>query len=244
MTLSTSLLTDPTLRSQLQSVYETRKTTAIEAWEERPDQPAEAQMTMPDGTVETLTAIPFTAQQLERAFVDFDTWLDTMVQTGESSDASLATAMDRVAEVEAMNPANSAKIAATFSQDGVLLAYIREDGTLATSNGSEDLLAGISEEAETSGLSGEMLVDYLKTKVTERLADAYPYLDVESFDSETSPTIGEFANSWSAGFDADAVYEEALSDAQVRLDEARAWADRWQANLYEIQGLLMQAQSA
>lgn len=238
MTFSTSTLTDPTLRSQLQSVYETRKATAIEAWEERPDQPAEARMTMPDGTVETLTSIPITAQQLERAFVDFDTWLDTMVQTGESSDASLATAMDRLAEVEAMNPANSAKIAATFSQDGVLLAYIREDGTLATSNGSEDLLAGLSKEAETSGLSGEMLADHLKTKVTERLADAYPYLDVESFD------IGEFANRWSAGFDADAVYEEALYDAQARLDEARAWADRWQANLYEIQGLLMQAQSA
>ncbi|THV14230.1 hypothetical protein [Rhizobium rhizophilum] len=64
-----------------------------------------------------------------------------------------------------------------------------------------------------------------------------------TFDSETSPTIGEFATRWSTNFDAAAVYAEALADAQTRLDEAQDWADRWQASLYEIQGILMQAQS-
>lgn len=244
MTFSTSSLTDPTLRSQLQSVYENKKAAAVEAWEERPEQPTQATMTLADGSTETLTAITISADQISKAFVDFDTWLETMVQTGESTANSVADATDRLAEVEAMNPANSAGIAATFSQDGVLYAYIREDGTLVTSNGSEELLAGLSEDAEASGLSGEMLADYLTGKVTERLAAAYPYLEVETFDSETSPTIGEFANRWSDGFDADGVYADALADAQARLDEARDRADRWQANLYEIQGFLMQAQSA
>lgn len=192
--------------------------------------------------METLTAITISAEQIEKTFVDFDTWLETMVQSHESDQATLTNARDRLAEVEAMNPANSAGIAATFSQDGVLLAYIREDGTLVTSNGSEQLLAGLSEKAQASGLSGEMLADYLKSEVTERLAAAYADLDVETFDSETSPTIGEFATRWSANFDADAVCAEALADAQTRLDEAQDWADRWQANLYEIQGILMQAQ--
>lgn len=244
MTFSTSSLTDPSLRSQLQSVYESKKAAAVEGWDERPDLPAEAKMTMPDGSVETLTVIPITAEQMQRAFVDFDTWLETMVQTGESSATSVAHAMNRLADVETLNPANSAGIASTFSDNGVLLAYIREDGTLVTSNGSEELLSGLGEDAEASGLSGELLADYLATKVTERLAEAYPYLDVETFDSETSPTIGEFSRRWSNGFDADAVYADALADAQASLDEARDWADRWRANLYEIEGILMQTQSA
>jgi hypothetical protein len=244
MTFSTSTLTDPSLRSPLQSIYEARKTATLEAFQERPDQPTEALMVMPDGTTTTLTAVPITTQQLERAFVDFETWLVTMVQTAESSDTNLSIATDRLAEVEAMNPANSAKIAATFSQDGILLAYIREDGTLATSNGSEDLLAGLSDDAEAAGLGGEMLIDYLTTQISQRLAEAYPYLEMETFDSETSPTISEFADRWSAGFDADTIYAEALSDAEAGLEEARAWAERSQANLYAIQGLLLQTQSA
>lgn len=244
MTFSTSSLTDPTLRSQLQSVYESKKAAAVEGWDERPDVPAEATMTMPDGSVQRLTAIPITADQVQRAFVDFDTWLETMVQTGEHSDTSVSDAMGRLEQVEALNPDNSAMVASTFSDNGVLLAYIREDGTLVTSNGSEQLLAGLGEDAEASGLSGELLADYLATKVTERLTEAYPYLDVETFDSDTSPTIGEFSDRWSNNFDAAAVYADALADAQASLDEARSWAGRWQANLYEIQGILMQSQSA
>lgn len=244
MTFSTSSLTDPSLRSQLQSVYEAKKAAAVEGWDQRPDLPAEAKMKMPDGSVETLTVIPITADQLQRAFVDFDTWLETMVQTGEFNDTTVTHATDRLAQVEAMNPANSAEIASTFSQDGVLLAYIREDGTLVTSNGSEDVLADLREQGEASGLSGQLLADYLTTKVTEKLAEAYPYLDVETFNAESSPTIGEFASRWSRDFDADAVYAEALADAKASLDGARDWADRWQANLYEIQGILMQRQSA
>jgi hypothetical protein len=244
MTFSTSSLTDPSLRSQLQSAYDSKKSAAVEAWDERPEQPAQATMTLADGSTETLTAITISADQISKAFVDFDTWLETMVQTGESTANSVADATDRLAEVEAMNPANSAGIAASFSQDGVLYAYIRDDGTLVTSNGSEDLLAGLSEEAEASGLSGEALADDLTTKVTERLAVAYPDLEVETYDSETSPTIGDFSSRWSNDFDADSVYADALADAQASLDEARGWADRWQANLYEIQGFLMQTQSA
>lgn len=244
MNLSTSTLNDPALRSQLQSVYESRKAAAVEAWAERPQQPAQATMTMPDGSVQTLTAITVSAEKLSTSFVDFDTWLETMVQINESSQTTLAIATDRLATVEAMNPANSAEIAATFSQDGVMLAYIREDGTLVTSNGSEKFLAGLNEDGQASGLSGELLADYLTSKVRERLAEAYPYLDVETFDSETSPTIGEFARRWSHNFDAEAIYADALADAQASLADARAWNDQSHANLYEIQGMLMQAGSA
>jgi hypothetical protein len=244
MALSTSSLTDPAIRSQLQAIYDSKKAAAVEAWKERPEQPAQATMTLADGSVETLTAIEISAEQIQKAFVDLDTWLETMLQTNEHGQTTVTNAWDRLAEVEAMNPANSAQIASTFSQDGVLLAYIREDGTLVTSNGSEELLAGLSEDAEASGLSGDLLADYLTAQVTERLAEAYPDLDVETFNSETSPTIGEFAARWSPDFDAEAVYEAALDDAKTSFDEARDWADKWQANLYEIQGILMQAQSA
>jgi hypothetical protein len=80
MTFSTSSLTDPSIRSQLQAGYDSRKAAAVEAWDERPEQPAEVTLRLSDGSAETLTAITISAEQIEKAFVDFDTWLETTVQ--------------------------------------------------------------------------------------------------------------------------------------------------------------------
>ncbi|MBR0556565.1 hypothetical protein J5J10_12830 [Ciceribacter sp. L1K23] len=245
MQLTASMLTDPAMRSQLEAFYENKKNETLDALRQResefPDGFAGATITMPDGETRTLGPNLFTAEMAEKSFVSFDQWISFMAERFDDTSTSLAQAQKRVADVEAMNPDNSSAVRATFSKEGTLYAYINEDGTLVTSNGTEPYLEGLEEEARRNGLSGEALVDHLAARVKAILEERFPELGVERFDAETAPTIREFAQSWYHGYDADEIYQDALADATAHLDSVKAWHEQWQANLYEIQGFLMGA---
>lgn len=242
MDMSASTFSDPAMRASLQQYYEDKKAAAVAAWKARPEMPDEVTIQTPDGQTHTAKMIPISAEQMEKALVSFDKWLEIMAEDFGRTSTSLEMAQSRIAQLEENNPSNSSTVQATFADKGTLLAYINEDGTLVTSNGAEDYLGGISETADSLGLSGQRRVDYLTRKVKEALADRYPRLDVQSYTAATSPSLRDFANQWYNNYDADAIYTDAMADAKAQLDDVTAWHTRWQNNMYDIQGYLMKLQ--
>lgn len=244
MQLTASVFSDPAMRPALQQYYEDKKAAAVEAWKAREEMPNEVKINMPDGEVKTATMIHISAEQMEKAFVSFDKWLELMAETFDTSSTNMQAAQERVAKLEENNPNNSSNVRATFSDDGALLAYINEDGTLVTSNGAEDVLGDIEKRADTLGLHGQFRIDYLVQEAQKALEKFYPDLSLQTYDSENSPSLREFANLWYFNYDADAIYNDALAEAKAHLDDVSAWHTRWQNNMYEMQSYLLKTQQS
>lgn len=238
MNFGLSTLTNPAYRDGLEDYYSKMKADAVEAWKERPALPDEISITTPDGEVMTGKAIHVTAEQMEKAFVSFDDWLGTMIDMANSRANTLAMAEKQMSRLEASNPDNSSSARATFSVGDTLLAYVNADGTLVTSNGAQEFLGDV--EAEASGLEGDARIAFLTNRIEAILSELFPELSVETYDEASSPSLRAFADRWYPNHDADALYNDAMTEAQARLDELRQQQAQWQNRLYDIQGFLME----
>lgn len=258
MTISASVFTDPTMRVGLQQYYDTQKAAAVAAWKAREDQPAgDVKIPTGDGGYKTVSMIPISADQMEKAFVSFDKWLEFQADFADNEGigpARLARAQQRLDDLQAQSPDSSSNVRTTFSTNGKLLAYINADGSLVTSNigaapgepsptPMETRLQAISQAADNMGLTGQRRIDYLNREVGNALGERYR-VNMTSYDAETSPTKREFGEMWYPNFDVDQVYNDALKDAQASYDEANAWYKQWQGHMNDIQSFLLSLQES
>lgn len=244
MQFDASTFSDPAMRSYLQQYYDTKKAALIDSLQGRDSEPKEVTFKLPDGTEGKGTAIPMTAEFVEKALVSFDKWLELQADTFDSfGPDDLAEAERHMAMVKANNPDSSSDVRSTFSRDGTLLAYVTQGGGLATSNGA-GWLQSIARQADELGLQGEQRVDYLNREIEKALSAKFTGVDVTTYDSGSSPTKREFAAAWQPGFDVDSHYADALAEAQSHLDNAQSWHNNWARNMNDIRSFLLSAQEA
>lgn len=246
MQLTASMFSDPSLRPQLQQYYENKKAAVIESIRAQEGQrpTGDIKFTTPDGVTHTGTIISFTADKAEKAFVSFDKWMEIQEQIYTSNERQLEMAQKNLDRLEKENPDSSSHVRTTFSSDGVLLAYINADGSLAMSNGSDRYLRSISEKADELGLSGQRRVDYLSREINNTLSRHYADLDMTTYNDLDIPTKREFADMWYTNFDIDQHYKDAMAEARASYDSAKEWYDQWQANLKDMQAFLLDLQEA
>lgn len=247
MQINASAFTDPALRPRLEQYYENKKAAAVEAWKARQDLPEEVKLNLPDGSVSTAKAIPVSAEQMEKAFVSFDKWLELQQDIygrDNLTQKRLDTAQKRLERLEKEHPDTSSNVRTTFSSDGVLLAYVNEDSGLVTSNAASGFLQPIAIKANDLNLSGQARVDYLNREIMAALSERYQDFDMASYTDQTMLTKREFAEKWYQDFDTDRHYNDAVKEARASVEEARAWHRQWQANMNEIQNFLLGFQEA
>jgi hypothetical protein len=183
-----------------------------------------------------------TAEKAEKAFVPFDKWLEITRKIYESQERMYEMAQKNLASLEAQNPDTPSGVRSTFSHNGVLLAYINKDGTVAMPNDSDKYLNRVVDKADKLGLTGQARTDYLHREIQAELSKHFKNLDVAAYTEATSPTKREFADMWHTDFDIDQVYKDALKEARASFESAKQWHDQMQANLKKMQDFLLSLQ--
>lgn len=244
MQISANMFTDPTMRPGLQQYYEAKKASAVEALKARENNPLPAEVSMKgaDGQVLTAKVIPISAEQMEKAFVNFDVWLELQQRLGDSSGTRLEMAQRQLDAIAQNNPDSPSNVRATFSNDGTMLAYIHATGGVVMSNGSERYLQPVLDKVNGMNLTGQSQVDFLTREITKALSEKYDNLKTVSYDNQTMSTQRQFSNQWHKGFDIDQHYADALKEARASYDEAQSWHKQWQSNLNDMQRFLLDYQ--
>ena len=245
MEITASILTDPTMRDELQQYYESKKAKAIESWKTREPFVGEVKMLNEDGSYETATLIPI--EKLKLSFASFDEWLNFQVESFDNSGfgpKSMEMAEKMLSHVQKETPDSSSNVRSTFSNDGVLLAYVNTDGSILTTNGSERILNPIIEKANDLGLSGQERVNYLSREAKAALSKNYKGLNVVTYNNSNIPTKREFADIWYDNFDIDQNYRDMMTQAQEQYDSVNEWFQQWQKNMNEMRDYLLTLQEA
>lgn len=247
MQISASTFSDPAMRPHLQLYYENKKAVAVEAWKARENEPSgDVKIKTGDGQHHTVKMIPITAEQMEKAIVSFDKWLEFQAEFFNHpmhGPEGLQRAQERLALLEQNNPDSDSNVRATFAGKEQLFAYITSDGGLVTSNGA-DYLQKIAQKADEMGLRGQSRIDYLSREIRNVLAKQHTDLTVTIYNDVTSPTKREFADMWYVNFDVDKHYRDAMREAENHLMTINAWHQQWQKNMHEIQSFLLSLQEA
>lgn len=245
MQFDASTFSDPAMRPQLEQYYEAKKAALVASLKERGDtQPQQVSFKLPDGTEQTGTAIPMSAEFVEKALVSFDKWLEFQAESFEMfGPDSLAMAEQQMERMQANHPDSASGVRSTFSSDGTLLAYVTADGGLATSNGA-DFLQSLAQKADTLGLGGQERIDFLTKEIEKALSSKYSKLDIATYGAADSPSKREFAAMWHPDFDVDQHYAEGLAEAEAQMESAMSWHRNWERNMGEIRSFLLSMQEA
>jgi hypothetical protein len=243
--ITAGTFSDPTMRPHLQAYYDKQKEDVIAAWKAREPLPDEVSFRLPDGT--TALGKPISAEQMEKALVPFDKWLEFQADRFTNpvfGPKRLEMAQKQLDMLKANGPDTSSNVRMTFSSNGVLLAAINTDGTTMTSNGSGQYLDKIIEKANDLGLSGQNRLDYLNREFSAALSAHHDDLDVTRYTDATIPTRRQYGQLWHQNFDIDAHYSSALVEAQASYDDAFAWHQQSQAYLDQMRDFLLKMQEA
>ena len=246
MQITAGTFSDPSMRPHLQAYYEKQKEDVIAAWKSREPLPDHVSFRLPNGT-EVGKAIQISAEQMEKALVPFDKWLEFQADRFTNpvfGPKRLERAQKQLDMLKANGPDTSSNVRMTFSSDGVLLAAINTDGTTMTSNGSGQYLDRIIEKANDLGLSGQNRLDYLNSEFSAALSAHHGDLDVTQYTDATIPTKRQYGQLWHHNFDLDAHYSSALAEAQASYDDAFAWHQQSQAYLDQMRDFLLKMQEA
>lgn len=243
MQIAVSMFSDPTQRAGLQQYYENLKSETIASLKTREnEEPQEVKFTTPDGEISTGTTIPISAEKMEASFVPFDKWLEITQQIYESQQKMYDMAQKSLDMLETQNPDSPSGVQSTFSHDGVLLAYINKDGSIATSNGAEKYVQSVIDKANDLGLTGQSRADYLHREVQAALSEHFKDMDVAAYNEQTSPTKREFADMFYTNFDIDQHYKDALAEAKASFESAKQWHGQVQTNYKKMQDFLLSFQ--
>lgn len=246
MEINASTFSDPAMRDQLQQYYEHKKAEIIAAIDARDPLPSEVKVRTRDGKTHTAQAINLTGEQVANALVSFDKWLDFQADAltnGRFSKSAVANAREQMDAVERNSPESSSFVRASFAENGVLLAYVNDDGTLVTSNGVGNSLKSVTQRADDLGLTGEQRVQYLTREIEAALSD-HDDLVTASYGQAASSSKRAFAKTWYPEFDIDQHYADTVTQAQASVQEANAWQRQQEINLNEIRNFLLSLQEA
>lgn len=238
MHITADIFSDPAMQSSLKKYYESQKSKTIEILRSREQTfSGEVKIQMDNGQQKTVDMVPIDTEKMVDAIVGFDKWLAFQKASFESPMFNAwEVAQQRLTQVEANHPDSSSRVRATFSNKGVLLAYVNAEGAVVTSNGADKYIAS----SNGSGESIEAIVHSIKNTLSEY----YPHLKTETYSADTSPTKREFSRMWQSRFDIDERYNEALSDAQEHWETMDAWHAQWQKNMDGIRSFLLSLQEA
>lgn len=235
------------MRPHLQAYYENQKAEAVAAWRTREPIADDVVFRFPDGNAFAGKPIQITAEQMEKAIVPFDKWLDFQIDRFINpgfGHERLKMAQKQLDLVQANGPNTTSDVRTTFSSNGVLLATINTDGTSRLSNGSAQYLNVIVDKADELNLSGQRRVDYLTREMESALWEHHGDLDVTNYSDNTIPTKREYARLWQRNFDIDAHYVSSLAAAQASYDDAHAWHQQSQEYLNHMRDFLLKTQEA
>lgn len=244
MDVTAATFTDPAMRPQLEAYYDNKKAELLEALKARGPMPEEVKFTTSDGETHIAKALNISPEKMVNSLVSFDKWLEFQASSERLPQQSLDIAQKRLDNLTENGPDTSSHVRTTFSDKGVMLAYINDDGTFVTSNAAAPRLQALAKKADDMGLSGQSRLDYLNRAFKDALAEDHKGLQVANYTSATAPTKREFAQAWYPNYDADRQYQDTLADAKASLDDAKAWHQQWQNNMNDIRNFLLGLQQA
>jgi hypothetical protein len=247
MQITAATFSDPSMRSPLQAYYDKQKAEAVAAWKSREPIADEVSFRLPNGNVLAGKSIQISAEQMEKALVPFDKWLEFQIDRFTNpgfGPKRLEMAQRQLDMLQANGPDTSSNVRMTFSSNGVLLAAINTDGTTMTSNGSAQYLDAIVEKANDLGLSGQNRLDYLHREFSTALSAHHWDLDITKYSNTTIPTKREYGQLWHRNFDIDEHYSSSLTEAQASYDDAFSWHQQSQAYLDHMRDFLIRLQEA
>lgn len=247
MQITAATFADPAMRQYLQTYYENQKAEAVASWKARDPIPDNAEFRLPDGSVLIGKAVEISAEQMEKAIVPFDQWLDFQIDRFTNPGLGpkrLEMAQQQLDFVQANGPDSSSNVRTTFSSKGVLLAALYADGTTMTSNGSAQILTPILDRANDLELTGQKRTDYLTREIQVALSKRHRDLNVTSYPDNTIPTKREFGQLWHPNFDIDDHHASAIAEAQASYEDAYAWYQQSQTNLDQMRDFLLKMQEA